>query len=69
MDTKLTKKAFREYLNENYKGMKHKHNQFHQLKRPYGDYLYYQDRVKFNANYEEWLKENANTNNTEGVKK
>ncbi len=59
MNKKLTKKAFRGYLNKTCKGMKHKHNQFHQLKREYGDYLYYQDRVKFNANYEEWLKENA----------
>jgi hypothetical protein len=45
-----TIKAFREYLNsksaaEN--GGKHRHGPYHQISRPYGDYLYYQDRAKF----------------------
>ena len=39
---------FREYLNNKFKdSLKWKHNQFHQVKRGYGDYLYFQDRVMF----------------------
>jgi len=57
---KKTKKAFRQLLNE--EDLKHKdgnwkHNRYHQIKRLYGDYLYYQDRVMFDVFYEEWLKE------------
>jgi hypothetical protein len=42
------RKAFRNYLNEQFKNYpKHKHHQFHQLTRGYGDYLYFQDRDLF----------------------
>lgn len=45
-----TIKAFREYLNAKYAGgTKHKHERFHQSKRGYGDYLYHQDRDKFDV--------------------
>lgn len=41
-------KSFREYLNAKYAGGEnHKHEQFHQKSRGYGDYLYHQDRAKF----------------------
>lgn len=53
---KFTKKAFREYLNTLYgHSSNHVNGNFHQLKRKYGDYLYYQDREKFNVDYNEWL--------------
>ena len=45
-----TIKRFREYLNAKY-GMglaNWRNNQFRQIKRGYGDYLYCQDRVMFN---------------------
>lgn len=65
MAIKKSKKAFREYLNKEFsmaKGFKWKHNQFHQRTREYGDYLYNQDRVMFNVNYEEWLKDEKQKN-------
>ncbi len=56
-----TKKAFREYLNkqdlESRNPKNWKHNRYHQRTRLYGDYLYNQDRVMFDVNYNEWLKE------------
>lgn len=43
-----TRKAFRNYLNTQFKGEpNHRHKRFRQLKRGYGDYLYFQDREKF----------------------
>ncbi|HYP26369.1 MAG TPA: hypothetical protein VE262_06610 [Blastocatellia bacterium] len=60
---KITKKAFREELNRQDAeqqangGSKHKNYQYHQLRRLYGDYLYFQDREKFNVNFEEWKVE------------
>lgn len=43
-------KAFREFLNESFKDCKKwKHNQYHQEKRGYGDYLYFQDRGMFDS--------------------
>lgn len=59
---RLTKKAFKEHLNRTIgfsdegKGKK---GRYKATKRKYGDYLYSQDRVMFNVNYEEWLKEQA----------
>lgn len=47
---KGTIKAFKNYLNEKYKGAKHKNYQYRQTKREYGDYLYNQDRVMFDEN-------------------
>lgn len=45
-----TIKAFREYLNSKFAGgTMHKHERYHQVKRGYGDYLYYQDRAKFDV--------------------
>ena len=48
-------KAFREYLNTAYpksgpegQDNRHKNNQYHQVTREYGDYLYFQDRSMFN---------------------
>ena len=48
-------KAFRDYLNKAYpvisidgSDSRHRNNQFHQDTRPYGDYLYFQDRSMFN---------------------
>ena len=52
-----TKKAFREYLNtkhansENWKGTGNQG----QRKRGYGDYLYSQDKVRFDMEYHEWI--------------
>lgn len=53
---KLTKKAFREHLNrESADAPKHRHGRYQQRTRPYGDYLYHQDRAKFDVDYAEWL--------------
>ena len=51
---KLTKKAFIEELNR--AGYKHRHGRYHNRVRPYGTYLYAQDRDKFNVDYAEWKK-------------
>jgi len=37
---------------------KWKHNQFHQLKRGYGDYLYFQDRIMFDVVLNETIQGN-----------
>lgn len=43
-------KAFREYLNAKHAdGVKHKHGSYHQKKRGYGDYIYNQDRERFDV--------------------
>lgn len=45
-----TIKAFREYLNAKFAGSaNHRHESFHQRSRGYGDYLYSQDRAKFDV--------------------
>jgi hypothetical protein len=41
-----TVKAFREYLNRTC-GTAYRNGAYHQTSRPYGDYLYAQDREKF----------------------
>ena len=58
--SKSTKKAFREFLNkEHIDTAPHSHNRFRQRKREYGDYLYFQDRAKFDWEYEERCKQQA----------
>jgi len=49
-----TRKDFRKHLNDLGKGMKHQNGIYKQRTREYGDYLYHQDRDKFEANYQEW---------------
>lgn len=48
---------YRQRLNEDDKGneVRHTHGRFRQLKRLYGDYLYYQDRDRFMSELSEWL--------------
>lgn len=56
---KGTIKKFRNYLNKKYINTPlWKHNQFHQLKRGYGDYLYFQDKIMFNVVLSEVLQGN-----------
>lgn len=47
-------KRFREHLNS-LPGPLHRNGPFHQQRRPYGDYLYAQDRDKFMVELAEWL--------------
>lgn len=49
-------KAFKAHLNAiSANSAKHVHGRFHQISRPYGDYLYAQDREKFNVDMAQWL--------------
>ena len=58
---KGTLKKFREYLNKEYENQsKHKHNRYNQRVRGYGDYLYFQDREKFNVLLNRLWKESKN---------
>lgn len=51
-----TIKAFREHLNRTCAGTElHQHGRFRQKTRGYGDYLYHQDREKFDVELAEWL--------------
>lgn len=51
--------SFRRYLNEKYAHSEpHKHERFHQKTREYGDYLYNQDRAKFDVELREALAGN-----------
>ena len=53
---KKTMTAFRKQLNDWHADKPlHKHFQFHQIKRDYGDYLYFQDREKFDVEYALWI--------------
>lgn len=52
--TQLTKQAFREELNVGDYKHSHANSRYENRKRPYGDYLYFQDREKFNFDFEEW---------------
>lgn len=49
-------KAFRDFLNREYPDAKHRHGKYRQRTRAYGDYLYFQDREKFDVEYQEWLR-------------
>lgn len=52
-----TIKAFREYMNQKCAGgTKHVHGAYHQTSRGYGDYLYYQDRAKFDVELAEAIE-------------
>jgi hypothetical protein len=44
-----------------YPGPNHKHGRYEQRTRPYGDYLYAQDREKFEVDYAEWLEQHPGT--------
>lgn len=48
---------FKEYLNSIDDSKDWKQGKYHQLKRKYGDYLYNQDRVKFNVDFEKYKKD------------
>ena len=51
--------SFRRYLNEKYAYSEpHKYERYHQRSREYGDYLYHQDRNKFNVELQEALAGN-----------
>jgi hypothetical protein len=50
-------KAFREFLNRQ-PGPNHRNGRFRQKNRPYGEYLYYQDRERFLVELCEWLAKN-----------
>jgi hypothetical protein len=52
-------KRFREYLNALPQTVRHRHGPYHQRSRPYGDYLYAQDRERFLVNLREWLAEKS----------
>lgn len=53
-------KRFREYLNKLSDGSEnHKHGRYHQKTRKYGDYMYHQDREKFDVDMQEWLESGA----------
>lgn len=49
-----TKKAYREYLNRTCAETLHRCGPYAQRSRGYGDYLYAQDREKFNVDYSAW---------------
>lgn len=64
MEKPITKKRFQELLNAMDKDCGnqpkaiidgYRHNQYHQSKRLYGDYLRTQDPGMFDANYREYL--------------
>lgn len=54
---KKTKKEFRNCLNKTKKNsLKWKHKRYNQRTRDYGDYLYYQDRERFDYYYKVWVE-------------
>lgn len=56
----MTKAEFRKMLNDldaaSRDPKSHKHGRYHQRKRLYGDYLWHQDRDKFEADYKQYLE-------------
>lgn len=51
-----SRKAFREELNSLDDGARpHRNGVYRQRSRKYGDYLWFQDRNKFEVDYAEWL--------------
>lgn len=58
-------KRFREFLNAQDDGVKHRHNRYEQRSRKYGDYLYAQDREKFMLDLQEWLAQHPTPNESE----
>jgi hypothetical protein len=58
-------KRFREYLNEHFRDTpKHQNGRYQQKTRPYGDYLYAQDRDMFQFEMREWLASLENKSTT-----
>lgn len=54
----VTKKKFREYLNDLYKDSSNYVNgRYAQRKRAYGDYLYFHDREMFDIEFEQYKKD------------
>ena len=51
------RKQFREELNQGDYRHSHANNKYGNRKRAYGDYLYAQDRDKFEWDFQEWLKQ------------
>jgi hypothetical protein len=54
MTNTLTRKAYREHLNATCEGV-HRNGRYAQKTRKYGDYLYHQDREKFEVDYAAWV--------------
>lgn len=65
---KNSRADFRRLLNkedaESRNPISHKHGSYRQIKRLYGDYLYNQDREKFEVNYQEWITTLSNNHLT-----
>jgi hypothetical protein len=55
----ITRAEYRRLLNAQDKDKGYRNGRFQQRIRPYGDYLYYQDREKFEVNYQEYLSGNT----------
>lgn len=51
---------YKQYLNAQDTGTKHRHRAFHQRTRKYGDYLYAQDRERFMVDLRQWLTSKPN---------
>ncbi len=58
---KPTKKAFREHLNKVHPLPLHRNGPYHQRTRAYGDYLYAQDKERFDIEYKEWRDAGGDT--------
>ena len=58
----LSRKAFREELNQSGYQHSHANNRFGNRKRLYGDYLWHQDREKFEVDYQERLERERASN-------
>ena len=53
---KLTKKQFRQFLNAQDTTKNYRNHRYHQKTRLYGDYLYNQDKARFDYYFEVWKK-------------
>ena len=53
----FTRKDFRDHLNREHPAPPHRNGVYRQRTRPYGDYLWHQDREKFEADYADWMGE------------
>jgi hypothetical protein len=52
------RKAFRQFLNTLGRGKTHRNGRYQQRTRSYGDYLYFQDREKFEVEFAEAMSGN-----------
>jgi hypothetical protein len=60
-----TIKAFRRYLNEKFATSEnHRNGKYHQVSREYGDYLYAQDRAKFDVELADAIREGWTPNSS-----